>query len=166
MGGLRAAIANALDAAQWPYRDGGPPLAIGTSLFLDAMIIGGSIQIFEDVQVVRLIAFGGVAKPNENRSQLDEVIDLINPSLLDVAFEIDAVLGMPVCRLAVRLQSEDSDEISAQAVISGLGTVTANFAAVAPVFIGISESGLTAQEALLLMRPTAPPLFQPTNSDR
>ena len=89
MRGLREVITDSLKAAEWPYRDDGPPLAIGTSLLYDGMIVGGSIQLFEDVGTVRVIAFGGVGEPGAFRSQLDELIGRINPALLDVSFEID-----------------------------------------------------------------------------
>lgn len=150
--GLRDIICQTLKEAEWPYRDDGPPLAIGTSLWLDGMIVGGSIQIFEELGIVRVMAFGGVAQPGEFRPQLDEIIGVVNPTLLDVAFEIDGVLQMPVCRAVVRTDEDASAATVADSVIRVLGSVTANFAAVAPVFAGVAQDGLTTTEALRRMQ--------------
>ena len=152
MRGLREVITDSLKAAEWPYRDDGPPLAIGTSLLYDGMIVGGSIQLFEDVGTVRVIAFGGVGEPGAFRSQLDELIGLINPTLLDVSFEIDLVLQMPVCRAVVRVDENASAEDISSEVIRTLGSVTANFAAVAPAFLAITADNKSVNEALGLVR--------------
>jgi len=145
--GLRKLITEALATAQWPFRDDGPPLAIGTSLFHDGMIVGGSIQVFEDVGVVRVIAFGAVGDPGACRAGLDELIGLLNPSLIDVNFEIDLVLQMPVCRSVVRIERHATDEEVAEDVIRTLGSVTANFVAAAPAFLAVTSDGLGAHEA-------------------
>lgn len=152
MRGLRDMIAQSLELADWPYRDDGPPLAIGTSLLYDGMVVGGSIQVFEDIGTVRVIAFGGVGNPGECRSQLDELIGRINPTLLDVSFEIDLVLQMPVCRSVVRVDENASAEDMARDVIRALGSVTANFAAVAPAFLAMTADGLNTDAALRLVR--------------
>ena len=151
MRGLREIITQSLKDAEWPYRDDGPPLAIGTSLFHDGMIVGGSIQVFEEVGVIRVIGFGAVGNPGACRSDLDELIGLINPSLIDVNFEIDLVLQMPVCRSVVRIDSYATDEEVAAKVMRTLASVTANFVAVAPAFLAITSDGLGAHEALKLM---------------
>ena len=145
--GLRDIIAQSLKLAEWPSRDDGPPLAIGTSLFHDGMIVGGSIQVFEDVGVVRVIAFGAVGDPGACRAGLDELIGLLNPSLIDVNFEIDLVLQMPVCRSVVRIDTHATDEEVAEDVIRTLGSVTANFVAAAPAFLAVTSEGLGAHEA-------------------
>jgi hypothetical protein len=150
--GLREVITDSLKAAEWPYRDDGPPLAIGTSLLYDGMIVGGSIQLFEDVGTVRVIAFGGVGEPGAFRSQLDELIGRINPALLDVSFEIDLVLQMPVCRAVVRVDESVLSEDVARDVIRTLGSVTANFAAAAPAFLAITTDKLSVDEALSRVR--------------
>ena len=152
MRGLREVITDSLKAAEWPYRDDGPPLAIGTSLFHDGMIVGGSIQVFEDIGTVRVIAFGGVGNPGDCRTQLDELIGLINPTLLDVSFEIDLVLQMPVCRAVVRVDENASAEDISSEVIRTLGSVTANFAVVAPAFLAITADNKSVDEALSRVR--------------
>ena len=152
MQGIREVITDSLKAAEWPYRDDGPPLAIGTSLLYDGMVIGGSIQIFEDIGTVRVISFGGVGEPGMSRSQLDELIGCINPTLLDVSFEIDLVLQMPVCRAVVRVDESATQEDVAADVIRTLGSVTANFAAVAPAFLAITADNKSVNEALSLVR--------------
>ena len=123
-------------------------MAIGTSLLYDGMIIGGSIQIFDDIGVVRVIAFGPVCDPDTCRSELDVLIGLLNPTLLDVNFEVDLVLQMPVCRSVVRIDSEATVEEVAKEVIGTLSSVTANFVAVAPAFLGIATQGLSVEESL------------------
>jgi hypothetical protein len=149
--GLRDIIKQSLEDAEWPYRDDGPPLAIGTSLFHDGMVVGGSIQIFEDVGVVRVIAFGAVGLPGTCRPELDELIGLLNPSLIDVNFEVDLVLQMPVCRSVVRIDKDAAvDEVAAD-VIRTLGSVTANFVASAPAFLAVTSEGLGARAALKLL---------------
>ncbi len=150
--GLRDIIAQSLKVAEWPFRDDGPPLAIGTSLLYEGMVVGGSIQLFEDVGTVRVIAFGGVGEPGAFRSQLDELIGRINPALLDVSFEIDLVLQMPVCRAVVRVDESVLSEDVARDVIRTLGSVTANFAAVAPAFLAITTDKLSVDEALSRVR--------------
>lgn len=150
--GVREVITDSLKAAEWPYRDDGPPLAIGTSLFYEGMIIGGSIQVFEDIGTVRVMSFGGVGEPGAFRSQLDELIGRINPTLLDVSFVIDLVLLMPVCHAVVRVDEDASSEDVARDVIRALGSVTANFAAVAPAFLAITADKLCADQALSLVR--------------
>jgi len=150
--GLREIITQSLKDAEWPYRDDGPPLAIGTSLFHDGMVVGGSIQVFEDVGVVRVIAFGAVGHPGACRLELDVLIGLLNPSLIDVNFEIDLVLQMPVCRSVVRIDTHATDEEVAAEVMRTLGSVTANFVAAAPAFLAITSDGLGAHEALKRMQ--------------
>lgn len=150
--GLRDIITQSLKLAEWPFRDDGPPLAIGTSLLYDGLVVGGSIQLFEDVGTVRVIAFGGVGEPGAFRSQLDELIGRINPALLDVSFEIDLVLQMPVCRAVVRVDESVLSEDVARDVIRTLGSVTANFAAVAPAFLAITTDKLSVDEALSRVR--------------
>ena len=150
--GLRDNIVQSLKLAEWPFRDDGPPLAIGTSLLLNGMVVGGSIQVFDDIGVVRIIAFGGVGEPGAFRPQLDELIGRINPTLLDVSFEIDHVLQMPVCRAVVRVDQGASQEDVAADVIRTLGSVTANFAAVAPAFLAITADNLSVSDALSLVQ--------------
>ena len=150
--GLRDIIAHSLKLAEWPFRDDGPPIAIGTSLLYEGMVVGGSIQVFEDVGTVRVIAFGGVGNPGACRAQLDELIGRINPTLLDVSFEIDLVLQMPVCRAVVRVDESATQEEVAADVIRTLGSVTANFAAVAPAFLAITADSKSVNEALSLVR--------------
>lgn len=150
--GLRDIIVHSLKVAEWPYRDDGPPLAIGTSLLFEGIVVGGSIQVFDDIGVVRIIAFGGVGEPGACRTQLDELIGRINPTLLDVSFEIDHVLQMPVCRAVVRVEPSSSPEDVASEVIRTLGSVTANFAAVAPAFLAITADNLSVNDAVGLIQ--------------
>lgn len=150
--GLRDIISQSLKLAEWPFRDDGPPLAIGTSLLYEGMVVGGSIQMFEDIGTVRVIAFGGVGNPGACRAQLDELIGRINPTLLDVSFEIDLVLQMPVCRAVVRVDESATQDDVASDVIRTLGSVTANFAAIAPAFLAITSDNKSVNEALSLVR--------------
>jgi len=151
--GIREVITDSLKAAEWPYRDDGPPLAIGTSLFHDGMIVGGSIQVFEDIEFVRIIAFGAVGHPGACRPELDALIGLLNPTLLDVNFEVDSVLQIPVCRAVVRIDSDASFDQIAQEVIATLGSVSANFVSAAPSFLAVTSDGLSAREALHRQQP-------------
>ena len=82
------------------------------------------------------------------------MIGRINPALLDVSFEIDLVLQMPVCRAVVRVDESATQEDVAADVIRTLGSVTANFAAVAPAFLAITTDKLSVDEALSRVRNT------------
>lgn len=157
--GLRSAITAALAAAEWPHRDDGPPLAIGTSLFVAGQLVGGSVQPFDSVGVVRVIAFGAASAPDDRRAALDALCGLVNPRLLDVTFEIDPVLALPVCRATVRVDDLADPAVAAHRVLEALGAVTANFVAHLPALVAVTDEGIDPTAALeLIVEPgSAPP---------
>jgi len=146
MSGLRGLITEALANADWPYRDDGAPSAIGTSIFYGDTVVGGSIQPYEDVGLIRIIAFGSADAPVNSRPKLYELCGKLNSGLLNVTFEIDAVLKVPVCRTTAHIESVH--ELTGQKVLALLGTVTANYVAYLPAFIAVNELDCEVDDAL------------------
>ncbi|MEY2975500.1 MAG: hypothetical protein RIR49_1920 [Actinomycetota bacterium] len=143
---LRQAITAALAAAEWPHRDEGPPMAIGTSTIHDGRLVGGSIQPFDDIAMVRVIAFGEAGPPGDRVDEFHRLCGLVNPTLVDTTLELDADLGMPVCRATVRVTGDDMAD--AQAVFGALGRVTATFVRCVSGALAVIDDGLSALEGV------------------
>jgi hypothetical protein len=143
---LRQAITAALVAAEWAYRDDGPPMAIGTSTIHDGRLVGGSIQPMDAIGMVRVIAFGEAGPPGDRIDEFHRLCGLVNPLLVDTTFELDADLGMPVCRATVRATGDDA--VDAQAVLGALGRVTATFVRCVSGALAVIDDGLSADEGI------------------
>lgn len=140
---LRRAIADALTTAEWPHRDDGPPMAIGTSTIHDGRLVGGSIQPMDDIGLVRIIAFGEAGPPGDRLDEFHRLCGMVNSLLVDTTFELDADLAMPVCRATVRVTGDDAAD--AAAVVTALGRVTSTFARCVSGALAVIDDGLSAE---------------------
>ena len=140
---LRRAIDDALTSAEWPHRDDGPPMAIGTSTIHDGRLVGGSIQPMDDIGLVRIIAFGEAGPPGDRLGEFHRLCGMVNPLLVDTTFELDTDLAMPVCRATVRVTGDDTAD--AAAVVTALGRVTSTFARCVVGALAVIDEQLSAE---------------------
>lgn len=146
------AAIEAFDQAQWQHSDPNENETLGTSLFIENRMIGGSLRVFEGT-IVRFLAFGHGDVEPLHLARVNELFSAVNPLLLNASLEIDAMIGA-VCRASVNvegllnLDDEFRDEGGARALLLDLAlAATGVYTKVLPAIEAV-EAGTDIQEVV------------------